>query len=171
MSQGTTQNVASSTTGPPGMVHGSTQNVASATTGPPGMVHGTTHNIASATTQNIASATTGPPGIVQSTTQNVAPTISQSSNQNVASALTAAPTTQSKPIKKTYKKKAQVGIGLYTDLKTGDQIWNPGTSTERVITRTNKRKIGEVDPSQFQHYSKGKGLRWKGNTVVTTRQL
>ncbi|KAK8623887.1 hypothetical protein V6N13_065249 [Hibiscus sabdariffa] len=47
---GTTQNVALSTTGPPGMVHGSTQNVASATTGPPGMVHGTTHNIASATT-------------------------------------------------------------------------------------------------------------------------
>ncbi|KAK8690163.1 hypothetical protein V6N13_088864 [Hibiscus sabdariffa] len=176
---GTTQNFASSTTGPPGMVHGSTQNVAStttqnvasATTGPPGMVHGTTHNIASATTQNIASATTGPPGIVQSTTQNVASTISQSSNQNVASASTVAPTTQPKPIKKTYKKKAQVGIGLYTDMKTGDQIWNPGTSTERVVTRASKRTIGETDPSQFQHHSKGKGLRWKGNTAMTTRKL
>ncbi|KAK8715226.1 hypothetical protein V6N13_042564 [Hibiscus sabdariffa] len=43
-------------------------NVASSTTGPPGMVHGTTQNVASATTQNVASATTGPPGIVQSTT-------------------------------------------------------------------------------------------------------
>ncbi|KAK8677587.1 hypothetical protein V6N13_143116 [Hibiscus sabdariffa] len=64
---GTTQNAASTTT----------KNVASATTGPPGLVHGTTHNIASATTQNVASATTGPPGIVQSTTQNVASTISQ----------------------------------------------------------------------------------------------
>ncbi|KAK8590073.1 hypothetical protein V6N12_024456 [Hibiscus sabdariffa] len=178
-STGTTQNFASSTTGPPGMVHGSTQNVAStttqnvasATTGPPGMVHGTTHNIASATTQNIASATTGPPGIVQSTTQNVASTISQSSNQNVASASTVAPTTQPKPIKKTYKKKAQVGIGLYTDMKTGDQIWNPGTSTERVVTRASKRTIGETDPSQFQHHSKGKGLRWKGNTAMTTRKL
>ncbi|KAK8477263.1 hypothetical protein V6N11_047467 [Hibiscus sabdariffa] len=101
-----------------------TQNVASATTGPPGMVHGTTHNV--------ASATTNPPGMVHSTTQNVASTISQP-----------------KPIKKTYKKKAQVGIGLYTDLKTGDQIWNRGTSTERVVTRASKRKIGETDPSQF----------------------
>ncbi|KAK9003241.1 hypothetical protein V6N11_060805 [Hibiscus sabdariffa] len=128
---GTTQNVALSTTGPPGMVHGSTQNVASATTGPPGM----------------------------------------SSNQNVASASTVAPTTQPKPIKKTYKKKAQVDIGLYTDIKTGDQIWNPGTSTERVVTRASKRKIGKTDPFQFQHHSKGKGLCWKENTDVTTRQL
>ncbi|KAL4284915.1 hypothetical protein GQ457_16G025650 [Hibiscus cannabinus] len=197
MSQGTTQNVASSTTGPPRMVHGTpqnvasptTQNVASATTGPPGMVHGTPQNVASPTTQNVESATTGlpgmvhgtthnvasattnPPGMVHSTTQNVASTISQSSNQNLASVSTVAPTTQPKPIKKTYKKKTQVGIGLYTDLKTGDQIWNPGTSTERVVTRANKRKIGEADPSQFQYHSKGKGLRWKGNTAVTIRQL
>ncbi|KAK9042347.1 hypothetical protein V6N11_017424 [Hibiscus sabdariffa] len=164
-------NVASSTTGPPGMVHDTpqnvasptTQNVASATTGPPEMVHGTTHNV--------ASATTNPPGMVHSTTQNVASTISQSSNQNLTSVSTVAPTTQPKPIKKTYKKKAQVSIGLYTDLKTGDQIWNPGTSTERVVTRASKRKIGEVDPSQFQYHSKGKGLRWKGNTAVTIRQL
>ncbi|KAK8697358.1 hypothetical protein V6N13_113509 [Hibiscus sabdariffa] len=118
------QNVSSSTTSPPGMVHGTpqnvasptTQNVASATTGPPGMVHGTTHNV--------ASATTNPQGMVHNTTQNVASTISQ-----------------------------------------------PGTSTERVVTRANKRKIGEAYPSQFKHHSKGKGLRWKGNTAVTTRQL
>ncbi|KAK8523563.1 hypothetical protein V6N12_048080 [Hibiscus sabdariffa] len=117
-------NVSSSTTSPPGMVHGTpqnvasptTQNVASATTGPPGMVHGTTHNV--------ASATTNPQGMVHNTTQNVASTISQ-----------------------------------------------PGTSTERVVTRANKRKIGEAYPSQFKHHSKGKGLRWKGNTAVTTRQL
>ncbi|KAK8657848.1 hypothetical protein V6N13_036067 [Hibiscus sabdariffa] len=116
------QNVASSTTGPPEMVHGTpqnvasptTQNVASATTGPPGMVHGTTHNV--------ALATRNPPGMVHSTTQNVASTISHSSNQNLASVSTVAPTTQPKPIKKTYKKKAQVGIDLYTDMKTGDQI-------------------------------------------------
>ncbi|KAK8660202.1 hypothetical protein V6N13_051136 [Hibiscus sabdariffa] len=124
MSQGTTQNVASSTTGPPGMVHGTpqnvasptTQNVGSATTGSLGMVHGTTHNV--------ASATTNPTGMVHSTTQNVASTISQ-----------------------------------------------PGTSTERVVTRASKRKSGEADPSQFQYHSKGKGLRWKGNTAVTIRQL
>ncbi|KAK8574381.1 hypothetical protein V6N12_062076 [Hibiscus sabdariffa] len=156
-------NVASSTTSPPGMVHGTPQNVASPTTGPPRMVHGTTHNV--------ASATTNPPGMVHSTTQNVASTISQSSNQSLASVSIVAPTTQPKPIKKTYKKKAQVVIGLYTDLKTEDQIWNPGTSTERVVTRASKRKIGETDPSQFQYHSKGKGLRWKGNTVVTIRQL
>ncbi|KAK9033284.1 hypothetical protein V6N11_018317 [Hibiscus sabdariffa] len=146
-------NVASSITSPPGMVHGTlqnvasptTQNVASATTGPPGMVHGTSHNV--------ASATTNPPGMVHSTTQNVASTISQSSNQNLASFSTVAPTTQPKPIKKTYKKKAQVGIDLYTNLKTG-QIWNPGTSTERVVTRASKMKIGEADPSQFQHHPK-----------------
>ncbi|KAK9031758.1 hypothetical protein V6N11_056048 [Hibiscus sabdariffa] len=121
---GTTQNVASSTTGPPGMVHGTpqnvasptTQNVGSATTGSLGMVHGTTHNV--------ASATTNPTGMVHSTTQNVASTISQ-----------------------------------------------PGTSTERVVTRASKRKSGEADPSQFQYHSKGKGLRWKGNTAVTIRQL
>ncbi|KAL4296976.1 hypothetical protein GQ457_12G027890 [Hibiscus cannabinus] len=134
---------------------GTTQNVASSTTGPPGMVHGTPQNVASPTTQNVASATTAttnPPGMVHSTTQNVASTISQSSNQNLASVSTVAPTTQPKPIKKTYKKKAQVGIGLYTDLKTGDQIWNPGTSTERVVTRASKRKIGESGPSQFQYH-------------------
>ncbi|KAK8555201.1 hypothetical protein V6N13_037440 [Hibiscus sabdariffa] len=79
--------------------------------------------------------------------------------------------TQQKPIKKTYKKKAQVGIGLYTYPKTGDHIWNPGTSTEHVVTRGSKSKIGEADPSQFQHHSKGKGLHWKGSTTVTTRQL
>ncbi|KAK8604369.1 hypothetical protein V6N13_099313 [Hibiscus sabdariffa] len=140
MSQGTTQNVASSTTGPSGMVHGSTQNVASttiqnvasATTGPTGMVHGTTHNI--------ASATTGPPGIVQSTTQNVASTISQ---------LQLSPNYSAKTYQENIQEKAQVGIGLYTDMKTGDQIWNPGTSTECVVTRASKKKIGEADPSQF----------------------
>ncbi|KAK8613507.1 hypothetical protein V6N13_101266 [Hibiscus sabdariffa] len=47
----------------------------------------------------------------------------------------------------------------------------PGTSTEHVVTRASKRKIGEADPSQFQHHSKGKWLRWKGNAAVTTRQL
>ncbi|KAK8681228.1 hypothetical protein V6N13_053635 [Hibiscus sabdariffa] len=164
-------NVASSITSPPGMVHGTlqnvasptTQNVASATTGPPGMVHGTSHNV--------ASATTNPPGMVHSTTQNVASTISQSSNQNLASFSTVAPTTQPKPIKKTYKKKAQVGIDLYTNLKTG-QIWNPGTSTERVVTRASKMKIGEADPSQFQHHPKGPRQRtWHAKLDETSSQL
>ncbi|KAK9001321.1 hypothetical protein V6N11_083107 [Hibiscus sabdariffa] len=51
------------------------------------------------------------------------------------------------------------------------QLQQPGTSTEHVVTRASKRKIGEADPSQFQHHSKGKWLRWKGNAAVTTRQL
>ncbi|KAL4282369.1 hypothetical protein GQ457_03G013340 [Hibiscus cannabinus] len=110
---------------------------------------------------NVASSTTSPPGTVHGRPQNVA----SPTTQNVASATTGPPgMVHGKLIK------AQVGIGLYTDLKTG-QIWNPGTSTERVVTRASKRKIGQADPSQFQHHSKGKGLRWKGNTAVTTRQL
>ncbi|KAL4346419.1 hypothetical protein GQ457_17G005010 [Hibiscus cannabinus] len=70
------------------------------------------------------------------------------------------------------KRKRPIGIGLYTDLQTGEQILNPGMSSERVVTVpvSVPRKIG-AHTSQFQHSWKGPGLSWKGKKAVTTRQL
>ncbi|KAK8489561.1 hypothetical protein V6N11_037046 [Hibiscus sabdariffa] len=70
------------------------------------------------------------------------------------------------------KRKGPIGIGLYTDLQTGEQILNPGMSSERVVTVhvSVPRKIG-AHTSQFQHSWKGPGLSWKGKKAVTTRQL
>ncbi|KAL4367460.1 hypothetical protein GQ457_05G035150 [Hibiscus cannabinus] len=70
------------------------------------------------------------------------------------------------------KRKRPIGIGLYTDLQTGEQILNPGVSSERVVTVpvSVPRKIG-AHTSQFQHSWKGHGLSWKGKKAVTTRQL
>ncbi|KAK9031803.1 hypothetical protein V6N11_056091 [Hibiscus sabdariffa] len=118
-------------------------NVASSTTSPPGMVHGPRPVSEILVAQGY-----------NKSTRNGSQYNSECCVNNISSKLI----------------KAQVGIGLYTDLKTG-QIWNLGTSTKCVVTRASKRKIGEADPSQFQHHSKGKGLRWKGNTDVSTRQL
>ncbi|KAK8683624.1 hypothetical protein V6N13_039678 [Hibiscus sabdariffa] len=70
----------------------------------------------------------------------------------------------------TCKRKRQVGVGLYTNLKTGEQTYNPGLPTEMVVTTNKKRKIG-APTSQYQHTWKGPGLQWKGKRVVTTRQL
>ncbi|KAL4324646.1 hypothetical protein GQ457_11G025520 [Hibiscus cannabinus] len=70
------------------------------------------------------------------------------------------------------KRKRPIGIGLYTDLQTGEQLLNPGMSSERVVTVpvSVPRKIG-AHTSQFQHSWKGPGLSWKGKKAVTTRQL
>ncbi|KAK8519267.1 hypothetical protein V6N12_025308 [Hibiscus sabdariffa] len=45
-----------------------------------------------------------------------------------------------------------------------------GLPSEQVVTRVAKRKIG-VFASQYNHASKGHGLKWRGKQVVTTRQL
>ncbi|KAK8554034.1 hypothetical protein V6N13_072955 [Hibiscus sabdariffa] len=70
------------------------------------------------------------------------------------------------------KRKKVIGIGLYTDLQTGEKIMNPGMDSERVVTALAivPKKIG-AHTSQFQHRWKGHGLSWKGKKVVTTRQL
>ncbi|KAK8549131.1 hypothetical protein V6N12_062029 [Hibiscus sabdariffa] len=70
------------------------------------------------------------------------------------------------------KRKKVIGIGLYTDLQTGEQIMNPGMESERVVTAPAivPKKIG-AHTSQFQHRWKGPGLSWKGKKAVTTRQL
>ncbi|KAK8574062.1 hypothetical protein V6N13_097056 [Hibiscus sabdariffa] len=67
-------------------------------------------------------------------------------------------------------RKRQVGIGIYTDLRTGEQTLNLGLPSEQVVTRAAKRKIG-ASISQYNHASKGPGLKWRGKQVVTTRQL
>ncbi|KAK8619097.1 hypothetical protein V6N13_133064 [Hibiscus sabdariffa] len=67
-------------------------------------------------------------------------------------------------------KKRQVGIGIYTDLRTGEQTLNPSLPSEQVVTRAAKRKI-RASTSQYNHASKGPGLKWRGKQVVTTRQL
>ncbi|KAK8661724.1 hypothetical protein V6N13_091320 [Hibiscus sabdariffa] len=67
-------------------------------------------------------------------------------------------------------RKRQVGIGIYTDLRTGEQTLNPGLPSEQVVTRVAKRKIG-ASISQYNHASKGPGLKWRGKQAVTTRQL
>ncbi|KAL4367700.1 hypothetical protein GQ457_05G026960 [Hibiscus cannabinus] len=53
------------------------------------------------------------------------------------------------------KRKKVIGIGLYTDLQTGEQIMNPGMESERVVIAPAivPKKIG-AHTSQFQH-------RWK----------
>ncbi|KAK9029956.1 hypothetical protein V6N11_031395 [Hibiscus sabdariffa] len=67
-------------------------------------------------------------------------------------------------------RKRQVGIGIYTDLRTGEQTLNTGLPSEQVVTRAAKRKIG-ASISQYNHASKGPGLKWRGKQAVTTRQL
>ncbi|KAK8521576.1 hypothetical protein V6N12_031470 [Hibiscus sabdariffa] len=67
-------------------------------------------------------------------------------------------------------RKRQVGIGIYTDLRIGEQTLNPGLPSEQVVTRAAKRKIG-ASISQYNHASKGHGLKWRGKQAVTTRQL
>ncbi|KAK8595125.1 hypothetical protein V6N13_016032 [Hibiscus sabdariffa] len=58
------------------------------------------------------------------------------------------------------KRKRQVGIGLYTNLQTGEQLLNPGFASERVVTAltTVPKKIGS-QISRFQHVRKGPGLK------------
>ncbi|KAK8605627.1 hypothetical protein V6N13_102403 [Hibiscus sabdariffa] len=67
-------------------------------------------------------------------------------------------------------KKRQVGNDIYTDLRIGEQTLNPGLPSEQVVTRAAKRKIG-ASTSQYNHASKGPGLKWRGKQAVTTRQL
>ncbi|GMI68446.1 hypothetical protein HRI_000513900 [Hibiscus trionum] len=70
------------------------------------------------------------------------------------------------------KRKRSIGIGLYTNLNTGEQIFNSGLGYERVVTAstTAPKKIG-AHTSQFDHKWKGSGLNWKGKKAVTTRQI
>ncbi|KAK8548198.1 hypothetical protein V6N13_054995 [Hibiscus sabdariffa] len=40
----------------------------------------------------------------------------------------------------TCKRKRQVGVGLYTNLKTGEQTYNPGLPSEMVVTTNTKKE-------------------------------
>ncbi|XVF17356.1 hypothetical protein REPUB_Repub10bG0114000 [Reevesia pubescens] len=69
----------------------------------------------------------------------------------------------------TEKRKGFEGIGIYTNLRNGEQVWNPGKSNP--ITIFNKRKIGAVDSSAFNHVWKVPGLKWKGKQATALRKL
>ncbi|KAK8492933.1 hypothetical protein V6N12_057834 [Hibiscus sabdariffa] len=70
------------------------------------------------------------------------------------------------------KRKRMIGIVLYTNLRTGEQIFNSSLGSQTVITPpTNAPKKIEASTSQFDHTWKGPGLSLKGKKVVTTRQL
>ncbi|XVF19940.1 hypothetical protein REPUB_Repub11eG0154800 [Reevesia pubescens] len=61
------------------------------------------------------------------------------------------------------------GIGIYTNLNTGAQVWNPGRPSQRTLST--KRKIGAVDSSQFNHVWKRPGLKRRGKQATTSTKL
>ncbi|KAL4342120.1 hypothetical protein GQ457_08G026870 [Hibiscus cannabinus] len=70
------------------------------------------------------------------------------------------------------KRKRSSGIGLYTNLRTGEQIFNSGLGFQTTVTPpTNAPKKIGASTSQFDHTWKGPGLSWKGKKAVSTRQL
>ncbi|KAK8714695.1 hypothetical protein V6N13_042046 [Hibiscus sabdariffa] len=48
-------------------------------------------------------------------------------------------------------KKRQVGIDIYTDLRTGEQTLNPGLSSEQVVTRAAKERLELLLPNTIMH--------------------
>ncbi|KAK9026417.1 hypothetical protein V6N11_039257 [Hibiscus sabdariffa] len=70
------------------------------------------------------------------------------------------------------KRKRMTGIGLYTNLRTGEQIYNSGLGFQTTVTppTNSPKKIG-ASTSQFDHTWKGPGLSWKGKKAVSTRQV
>ncbi|KAK9026500.1 hypothetical protein V6N11_039338 [Hibiscus sabdariffa] len=70
------------------------------------------------------------------------------------------------------KRKRRTGIGLYTNLRTGEQIFNSGLGFQTTVTPpTNAPKKIGASTSQFDHTWKGPGLSWKGKKAVSTRQV
>ncbi|KAK8532430.1 hypothetical protein V6N12_053873 [Hibiscus sabdariffa] len=70
------------------------------------------------------------------------------------------------------KRKMRTGIGLYTNLRTCEQIFNSDLGFQMTITSpTNAPKKIGASTSQFDHTWKGHGLSWKGKKVVSTRQV
>ncbi|KAL4378422.1 hypothetical protein GQ457_02G034530 [Hibiscus cannabinus] len=82
------------------------------------------------------------------------------------------------PVKQKYGKLSSVGFKITcSNCKQVGHRKNkctnpgqPGLPSEQVVTRAAKRKIG-ASISQYNHASKGPGLKWRGKQAVTTRQL
>ncbi|KAH0709705.1 hypothetical protein KY284_011132 [Solanum tuberosum] len=60
-------------------------------------------------------------------------------------------------------------FGVYSDPTTGAQVFNPGTSSEKILHGPTKLK--SASPSNIYIDFKPRGLKWKGKDVVGTSQL
>ncbi|KAH0633222.1 hypothetical protein KY284_036008 [Solanum tuberosum] len=61
------------------------------------------------------------------------------------------------------------GFGVYSNPTTGAQVFNPGTSSEKILHGPTKLK--SASPTNIDIGFKPRGLKWKGKDVVSTSQL
>ncbi|WMV59314.1 hypothetical protein MTR67_052699 [Solanum verrucosum] len=61
------------------------------------------------------------------------------------------------------------GFGVYSDPTTGAQVFNPGTSSEKILHGPTKLK--SALPTNLGIGFKPRGLKWKGKDAVDTSQL
>ncbi|KAH0680918.1 hypothetical protein KY290_023079 [Solanum tuberosum] len=61
------------------------------------------------------------------------------------------------------------GFGVYSNPTTGAQVFNPGTSSEKILHRPTKLK--SASPTNIDIGFKPRGLKWKGKDAVSTSQL
>ncbi|KAH0641740.1 hypothetical protein KY290_033350 [Solanum tuberosum] len=57
-------------------------------------------------------------------------------------------------------KRPTTGFGVYYDHTTGAQVFNPGTSSEKILHGPTKLK--SVSPTDIDISFKPRGLKWKG---------
>ncbi|KAG5587961.1 hypothetical protein H5410_048395 [Solanum commersonii] len=87
----------------------------------------------------------------------------QSSQQSsVCADTTAVPRT-------TQTKTEGTGFGVYSNPTTGAQVFNPGTSSEKILHGPTKLK--SASPTNIDIGFKPRGLKWKGKDAVGTSQL
>ncbi|MCE5166879.1 hypothetical protein HAX54_028538 [Datura stramonium] len=67
------------------------------------------------------------------------------------------------------KRSNNVGFGLYHDNRTGTQVLNPGTSSERVVIVGSS--IINTAPTNIDIGFKPPGLRWMDREAISTSQL
>ncbi|TMW80363.1 hypothetical protein EJD97_020939, partial [Solanum chilense] len=61
------------------------------------------------------------------------------------------------------------GFGVYSNLTTGAQVFNPGTSSEKILHGPTTLK--SASPTNIDIGLKPRGLKWKGKDAVNTSQL
>ncbi|KAH0723045.1 hypothetical protein KY289_006089 [Solanum tuberosum] len=61
------------------------------------------------------------------------------------------------------------GFGVYSNPTTGAQVFNPSTSSEKILHGPTKLK--SVSPTNIDIDFKPRGLKWKGKDAVSTSQL
>nr|ANJ02794.1 transposase [Solanum demissum] len=61
------------------------------------------------------------------------------------------------------------GFGVYSNPTTGAQVFNPGTSSEKILHGPTKLK--SASPTNIDIVFKPRGLKWKGKDAVSTSQL